>query len=227
MPDDDAEDTATTIRAVTRAAEFLEVFTRGSPRVSLGDISARLDVSRASVQRYAVTLQRLGLVRFDRATRRYTLGPRMLTLGAAAIAGSQLTSVAAPYMRRLVRATNETVMLSVWDDDAAIVLATDDSHERPLRVIVEVGTRLGPRSAEARLFTDRPSDHVVEVGSAEYLGLRAVATPVLDADGVAAVLSLIGTTATLPDARDSSPARSLCEAAAALSAALGARTATP
>lgn len=217
----DAGDAATTIKAVARAAQFLEVFTLGSPRVTLAQIAQHLDVGRASVQRYALTLQKLGFVRFDRPTRSYTLGPRVLTLSAAVVAGNQLTAVAAPFMRRLVRATRETVMLSVWDVDAAIVVATDDSHDRTLRVIVEVGARLGPRSAESQLFARPPVDHVVVVSSAEYVGLRAVATPVFDADGMAAALTLIGTTATLPDAVDSPLARSLREAAVELSAALG------
>ena len=138
------------IQSVARAAHILGFFTVGRPRRSLSELTARLGVSRATAHRYTVALRQANLLRFDPATNEYTLGPQVLTLAAAAGAGLPIVAIAGPHMEALVRRVNETVVLSIWDGEAPIVVRVDDNPERLVRISIHTGTSSMSPSARAR-----------------------------------------------------------------------------
>ncbi|MGE3619642.1 MAG: IclR family transcriptional regulator [Acidimicrobiia bacterium] len=238
---------ATTIKSVERAATLLGFFTVGRPRLSLGEITERLGVSKATAHRYAVALRRVNLLRYDPATASYTLGPQALTLGSAARAGLAIISLAGPIMERLVRQFDETVVLSVWDGEAPTVVRTEDNTMRVVRISVAVGARLGTfDSAQGRVFCaflpegdvpglaaelDRHPELVEEldmiratrlaVNTPEVHGLQTLAAPVMGGDDIVAVMAVVGTAVTVRPNLDSPVAKRLSDAAVELSALLG------
>ena len=90
--------TAPTIQTVQRAALILGSFTVGKPQLSLNEITSRLGASKATAHRYTKALRAANLLRYDERTALYSLGPQVLTLGAAARAGLPIISAAEPYM---------------------------------------------------------------------------------------------------------------------------------
>lgn len=223
-----------TIQSVERAARILGFFTVSRPRLSLSEITARLGMSKATAHRYAMALRHVNLLRYDAAVAEYTLGPQVLVLAAAARAGLPIIRLAGPLMEQLVREVNETVVLSVWDGEAPVVVRVDDGTERVIRVSLRAGSRLEPfTSAQGRVFCAfLPDDTVpgladelassdlgpelakiaeagVAVNMSEVHGVRAVAAPVFADGRIVAVMALVGTTATLADGPASRPARAL------------------
>lgn len=216
-----------------RAAGILGFFTVGRPRLTLSEITARLGVSKATAHRYAMALRRVNLLRYDGNA--YTLGPQVLTLASAARAGLPIISLAGPLMERLVSEVNETVVLSVWEGEAPIVVRVDDGTERLIRVSVRAGARLSPfDSAQGRVFCAfLPEAEVpglahelrrsarlrselkavrecgVAVNAPEFHGVRTLAAPVFSDGQVIAVVAVVGTTATVPDDMSSSVAKAL------------------
>ena len=141
------------IQAVERAATILGAFTVGRPRLSLSELTARLGTSKPTAHRYTKALRTVNLLRYDKREALYSLGPQVLTLSAAARAGLPIISIAGPFMEELVREANETVVLSVWDGDTAVVVRVDDNTDRTIRISVRPGARLSlTSSAQGRVF---------------------------------------------------------------------------
>lgn len=241
---------ASTIQSVERAARILGFFTVSRPRMTLSEITARLGVSKATAHRYAMALRGVNLLRYDKAAGEYTLGPQVLTLGAAARAGLPIITLAGPIMEQLVREVNETAVLSVWDGESPVVVRVDDSTERVIRLSVRAGSRLSIfGSAQGRTFSaflgpdevpgladalathrtmaqelQAVRDSGIAINTPEVHGVRTVAAPVFGDGRVVAVMAIVGTTATVSDDISSPAAKALARAAQQLSAQFGVPT---
>ena len=185
------------IQSVERAARILGFFTPTQPRLTLAEITARLDVSRATAHRYVVALRGVNLIRYDPASASYTLGPQILTLGAVALAGLPVLEVARSHMEHLMRELDQTVVLSVWDGEAPIIAQVADATQRLVRISIRTGARLPVyESAQGKLFCaflnegeappipddlrselDSIRGDGLSIGSDVTAGIRAVATP--------------------------------------------------
>jgi DNA-binding IclR family transcriptional regulator len=210
---------------------MLGLFTVDEPQLSLGDLTTRMGMSKATVHRYATALRDAGLLRSAGGT--YTLGPRVVELASVALAGLGIVKVAGPYLERLVAETEQTAVLSVWDGEAPVVVRGNDNSSRLVRIVVATGSRLPPDSAQGKVFRafgpDAPDDPelalVRERRLAHYSevvdGIAALAAPVFQGAEVIATLALVGTTASIPSQPGSATATVLREAAEALSTELG------
>jgi hypothetical protein len=76
----------------------------------------------------------------------------MLELGTVAQGQRRVLDVAPPHMRALSKATNLTVTLSLWSVFGPIVSLVSEPSTHPVLLTVRAGTRLGPESAQTRLF---------------------------------------------------------------------------
>ncbi|MGH8994924.1 MAG: IclR family transcriptional regulator [Acidimicrobiales bacterium] len=236
-------DVTASIQSVERAAHILSFFTVSRPRLTLSELTARLGMSKATAHRYAMALRQVNLLRYDPSCGEYTLGPQVLVLAAAARAGLPIITVAGPLMEELVREVNETVVLSVWDGEAPVVVRVDDGTERVIRVSVRSGSRLDLfGSAQGRVFcaflpdssvpgmaeelarsprlraelTSIRERHIA-LNASELHGVRTIAAPVFADGQLVAVMALVGTTTTLSESAGSPAARALWRTAERLS----------
>jgi IclR family pca regulon transcriptional regulator len=218
------------IQSVERAARMLTLFTVDAPELTLGELTARMGMSKATAHRYATALRHAGLLRLTRGA--YSLGPRIVETAPAALAALGVVQVAGPYMERLVADAGQTAVLSVWDGDAPVVVRVDDNPARLVRIIVVTGSRLPMDSAQGQVFraflggADDPAAAAVrEARLAFYAhvvdGIAALAAPVFQGDEIVATLALVGTTAAIETDADGAMARTLRGAAEALSAERG------
>jgi DNA-binding IclR family transcriptional regulator len=129
------------IQSVDRAARILHELGSGSPTLGVTELATRLGLAKPTVHGLLRTLEQAGLVGQDVATGRYSLGPGVLQLGNAYLAGSELRSRSMLRAGTLARQVNEAVWVSVLTDDAVMVV----HHEfRPDDVvqILEVGATI-------------------------------------------------------------------------------------
>jgi DNA-binding IclR family transcriptional regulator len=236
-----------TIQTVQRAALILDSFTVSKPRLSLNEITARLGASKATAHRYTKALRAAKLLRYDERTALYSLGPQVLTLAASARAGMPIVTMAEPFMDQLVKTVDETVVLSVWDGETATVVRSADNTDHIIRIGVRTGARLDlTTSAQGRVFCAfLPPDqvpglakllrrtpelqeeleairkHRLSVNSPAINGVRTIAAPILEGDGIVAAMAIIGTTVSVPGEVESPMARALLDTAQALSERLG------
>jgi DNA-binding IclR family transcriptional regulator len=195
------------IQSVERAARMLGLFTVDEPQLMLSDLTARMGMSKATVHRYATALRNAGLLRFTGGY--YTLGPRVVELASAALAGLSVMKVAGPYLERLVAKTGETAVLSVWDGEAPVVVRVDDNSSRLVRIVVATGSRLPLDSAQGQVFrafmepegTHPALDLIHQERLAHYAavveGIAALAAPVFQGEEIVATIALVGTSSSI------------------------------
>lgn len=141
------------IQSIERAAKMLALFSPAQPELTLADMVERLGMSRATAHRYGMSLRSTGLLRFDARRGTYSLGARVIEFGRTALANLSIIKIATPTMERLSEGTNETVVLSIWDGTAPIVVEVVDRTDRLVSIAVRAGSRLPVRtSAQGLLF---------------------------------------------------------------------------
>ena len=217
-------------QSVERAARMLELFSVDEPELTLAELTARTGLTKATAHRYATALRRAGLLRTSHGV--YSLGPRVVELAAAALAGLGVIRVAEPYMMRLVAETGQTTVLSVWDGEAPVVVRVAENRERLVRVVVTAGTRLPADSAQGKVFRaflgpdgdpdlDSVRSNQLAANAVVVEGVTAVAAPVFQGQEIVATLALVATSAAMDTEPHSAMAAALRDAAMGLSTELG------
>ena len=218
-------------QSVERAARMLGLFSVDEPELTLSEITSRVGLTKATAHRYATALRRAGLLRAHNGL--YSLGPRVVELAAAALAGLGVIRVAEPYMLRLVTDTGQTTVLSVWDGEAPVVVRVAENPERLVRIVVAAGSRLPPDSAQGKVFraflTEENGDPDLEAVRRDQLaanavvveGVTAVAAPVFQGEEIVATIALVGTSAAIDTTPGSGMTAALRSAATGLSTELG------
>lgn len=126
------------IQSVDRAARILHELGSGSPTLGVTELGARLGLAKPTVHGLLRTLEQGGLVSQDVATGRYSLGPRVLQLGNAYLAGSELRARSMLRASALARDVNEAVWIGVLVDDVVMVVHHEFRPDDAVQIL-EVG----------------------------------------------------------------------------------------
>ncbi len=129
--------------------EFIQSFANGlrlicaynseHARMTLSEVAARCDMTRAMARRLLWTLEKLGYV--ENSGRLFYLKPKILELGYAYLSSQRLLTVAQPLLERLALRVQESCSMSVLDGpDIMYVLRIPT--KRIMKVNLGVGTRL-------------------------------------------------------------------------------------
>ena len=110
-----------TVAAVERALAVLDAVAEAED-VGTNELARRTGINASTVSRLLATLAARGLVRHVEETGRYRLGPRLMQLGSAALAGLDLRDLARPVLTALAAETGETATLSVPGEPDAITI---------------------------------------------------------------------------------------------------------
>ena len=105
------------IEALARGLDILELFSPQSPSLTLTDVASLLHLSRSTLFRLLSTLETLGYLERDPATRRYRPSVKVLHLGFTVLNSLEVRQVARPHLERLAQEVQETVSLCVLDGD--------------------------------------------------------------------------------------------------------------
>ncbi|HEX3223678.1 MAG TPA: IclR family transcriptional regulator [Nocardioides sp.] len=125
------------IQSVDRAIRVLTAL-QGARRMSLSELSARLDLAPSTTHGIVRTLVEHGMVVQERGSSRYELGPAVLRLGNVYLDTLELRSKAIPWAEDLARRTGLAVRTGVLLIDDVVII----HHEpRPdgTRQMPEVG----------------------------------------------------------------------------------------
>jgi IclR family KDG regulon transcriptional repressor len=127
------------IQSLARGLKILDILGQSSGGVSITELAENLQVDKASASRLASTLARYGYVEKDEVTRRYQLGPQVVSLSRSVLTRLPLREAAKPFLRQLMEATGECTHLAVPAQGKALYI---DQVESPatLRVNAQVGT---------------------------------------------------------------------------------------
>lgn len=102
------------ITTIERAADVLTLFaSTGRPDLGVTEIARELGLSKAVVHRVLMTLAAKDFVEVVEESRRYRLGPAVLSMGVTYLERLDVRSLAAPSLQRLSAVTQETATLSL------------------------------------------------------------------------------------------------------------------
>jgi len=121
------------LRNACRILKFLGSTDEG---FKAADIGRRLGIPVTTTLRIMTTLHLEGLVRKNGAL--FELGPVLIQLGNASLAGTEIRTAALPVLEKLTGAIDETSHLAIPCDDRSLIVAVQDSPH-PLRAASRPG----------------------------------------------------------------------------------------
>lgn len=126
------------IQGLERGLAVLEAFNADLPNPTATELATATELPRPVVRRVLLTLQRLGYVTTSNG--RWTLTPRVLSIGQHYTATHALTELAQPHLMRLAEQTGESATLATLDGNEVVYIARVPVR-RVLSVTVAPGTR--------------------------------------------------------------------------------------
>lgn len=198
------------IQSLARGLRILSMLSESPDGRTITEVAAELGVDKGSASRLANTLVNYGFAERDPISRRFSLGPQIVSLSRSLLTRMPLREVAKPYLRDLMRLTGECAHIGILSQGKVLYI---DQVESPasLRVNAEVGflaplhcTALGkvllafghqPLPVNLERFTDstlmthealkKNLEQVREQGFAvddeEFdIGVRCIAAPIFD-----------------------------------------------
>ncbi len=118
------------------ACRILKLLGRHPNGLKAADLARDLRIPVTTTLRIMTTLSLEGLAR--KVEGRFELGPVLIQLGNAALAGTEIRELALPVLQQLTAATDETSHLAIPCDDRALIVAVQDSPH-PLRAASRPG----------------------------------------------------------------------------------------
>ncbi len=118
------------------ACRILKALGRAPNGIKAADLARDLKIPVTTTLRIMSTLSLEGLAR--KVEGRFELGPVLIQLGNAALAGTEIRELALPLLQQLTVDTDETSHLAIPCDDRALIVAVQDSPH-PLRAASRPG----------------------------------------------------------------------------------------
>jgi len=131
-------------QSLERGLRILSEFAANGPVLGIADLARAVDLNRSTTHRYVATLTSLGFLQQDPDTRKYSLGPRVVDLGFAAISSMEITGVAASHLQALSDETGCAASMAVLDG-ADIVYVERRRSRRTAGVAVDLNLHVGSR----------------------------------------------------------------------------------
>jgi IclR family pca regulon transcriptional regulator len=127
------------VASLAHGLSVIEAFDGRRPRLTLTEVAARTDMSRASARRYLLTLAKLGYADYD--GKYFSLDLRVLRLGYGLLSAAPLPRKAQPVLDIVSAETGESASVAVLDETAVVFMGRSQSR-KVFSPVVGVGTRL-------------------------------------------------------------------------------------
>lgn len=119
------------VNALLKAIDIINLFSPDEPRLTLAEISKRLQMPKSTVHNILNTLLSRGLIeKVDNDC--YALGTNFIALTQAVRVNVELRDRAAPLLRALADASHQSVYLTALDGDLALYIYAIESSRRLL-----------------------------------------------------------------------------------------------
>jgi DNA-binding IclR family transcriptional regulator len=128
-----------TLKSLNQALEVLEKFTKEEPVWGLRELSKSLDVNHTVIYRILQTFENKRFLVKDEKSKKYQLGPGILSLLSTYTSMTKLSDLIIPEMEKLSEITGESVFLTWRDGQGGTTVEIVESTHN-IRFTVSVGT---------------------------------------------------------------------------------------
>jgi len=129
------------VTSLSRGLSILEAFDPTNQIMGITDLARKTGLSKSTVFRLVQTLRSQEYIIDAGEGRKYTLGPKVLSLGFAVLSSLELREVAQPYLMDLSRQIKQTVNLAILDGWKLIYIERIKTHQI-VSINLHVGSRL-------------------------------------------------------------------------------------
>jgi DNA-binding IclR family transcriptional regulator len=128
------------VKSADRAFQILEAVGSRSNGITHGELSKVLGIPKGSLSYLLSNLVDRDYVTFDRQSKLYMLGPKLLVLTGRYLSNLDLVRVGRPVLRDLVLDINEDAELAITKDDEILFLYKEECTQ-PLKFSIAIGER--------------------------------------------------------------------------------------
>ena len=131
---------------IKKTFEVLKLIVDSNKSLGVTEISTTLSHSKSTVFGILKALQDMGFITKSKTSKRYTIGQELFKLSKKVLQGDVLTTVARPFLEKLVELVDETVFLCARENGIVKVLDTIETSKK-LKISSPVGTKFPITSA--------------------------------------------------------------------------------
>lgn len=132
------EEKSNIVKSVMKALLIMEELDRAG-KLSLGELSARLHMDKATVHRLVNTMKEAGYINQNPVSKEYTNSLKLLAMGSRAMQENGVEQTARPYVKELAEQTSETVNLGIMAGHEVIYIDKLESTFT-IKVGLDIGT---------------------------------------------------------------------------------------
>ncbi len=103
------------IQSLARGMKVLSAFTPSRSSLTVSEIADLTGLPQSTIFRLVYTLEHLGYLVRDEATRKYQQSVRMLSIGLAVRENLNIRSIASPFVKELSHQTGESAKLAILE----------------------------------------------------------------------------------------------------------------
>ncbi len=129
------------VQSVHRAVRVLRELSTAGPRLGVTELADRIGIAKPTVHALLRTLEAEGLVRQDRETGKYLLGPGLLQLGNSYLDTQELRTRSVTWADALASGTGEAVWVAVLAGEHVLVVHHAFRPEGAVQIL-EVGASI-------------------------------------------------------------------------------------
>jgi DNA-binding IclR family transcriptional regulator len=122
-------------QTVERSFRLVECVARAEAPCGLVELASRADLDKSTAARLLAHLEERGVLKRDHASRRYSVGPALVSLGAIVTRKADLPTAARPHLDALRDESGETVSLHIRAGDERVCVAGAESRHVVQRVL--------------------------------------------------------------------------------------------
>lgn len=127
------------IQSLARGLQIIDILETSGDGITVTEVAEKLGLDKSSVSRFMKTLANYGYAEQNPKSRRYQLGPRVISLSQSLLGRISLREQATPFLRKMVDRTGECAHLAILSKNRALYIHQVDTSAS-LRVSAGIGT---------------------------------------------------------------------------------------
>jgi IclR family acetate operon transcriptional repressor len=133
-------------RTISRAMAILQAFDEKQQELGVTELGQRTGLDKSTVYRLLNALQQGGLIAQNAVTTKYHLGFGLLPLAGLALQNLDLPRIVRPYLEELAKYSQETVTLSLLNEDDMVINTDGINSPRRVRNVGWIGREMPPHA---------------------------------------------------------------------------------
>ena len=110
------------VNSLIKGLNILEIFTPSQHSLSFKEVGIKTGLPKTTVFRFLRTLTSHEYLSLDPRSKKYYLGPRVLSLGFTVLSSMDLKEVALPHLEELARTSDQNVTLAILDNKDVVII---------------------------------------------------------------------------------------------------------